>query len=73
MGLMRFQIHPPERITDEMVQQAYLSGIDRVAWPVRTSIENGMFSCIGRFPNRQISISPGRWRGAGKCSFPPPV
>ena len=41
MGLMRFQI-PAERITDEMVQQAYLSGIDRVAWPVRTSFENGM-------------------------------
>jgi hypothetical protein len=42
MGLMRFHIHPPERITDEMVQQAYLSGIDRAAWPVRTSFENGM-------------------------------
>jgi hypothetical protein len=42
MGLMRFHIQPPERITDEMVQQAYLSGIDRVAWPVRTTFENGM-------------------------------
>ena len=42
MGLMRFHIFPPERITDEMVQQAYLSGIDRAAWPVRVSIENGM-------------------------------
>jgi len=42
MGLMRFLLQPPERITDEMVQQAYLSGIDRAAWPVRTSLENGM-------------------------------
>jgi hypothetical protein len=44
MGLMRFHIQPPERITDEMIQQAYLSGIDRVAWPVRTTFENGMLS-----------------------------
>jgi len=42
MGLMRFNIQPPERITDKMVQQAYLSGIDRVAWPVRTTFENGL-------------------------------
>jgi len=42
MGLMRFHPYPPERITDEMVRQAYLSGIDRVGWPVRTTFENGM-------------------------------
>jgi hypothetical protein len=42
MGLMRFHIHPPERITDIMIRQAYLSGIDRVAWPVHTTFENGM-------------------------------
>ena len=41
MGLMRFQVFPHERLTDELAQQAYLSGIDRVAWPVRNSIENG--------------------------------
>lgn len=39
MGLMRFRVFPTERITEEMVQQAYLSGIDRVSWPVRTSVE----------------------------------
>ena len=41
MGLMRFRVFPTERITEEMVQQAYLSGIDRVSWPVRTSVEGG--------------------------------
>jgi len=41
MGLMRFLVCPPQRITEEMVQQAYLSGIDRVSWPVRTAVENG--------------------------------
>ncbi len=41
MGLMRFRVFPTERITDEMVRQAYLSGIDRVSWPVRISVEGG--------------------------------
>ena len=41
MGVMRFRVFPPERITEEMVQQAYLSGIDRISWPVRASVEEG--------------------------------
>jgi hypothetical protein len=39
MGLMRFRVFPVECITEEMVQHAYLSGIDRVSWPVRTSVD----------------------------------
>ena len=39
MGLMRFRVYPAQRITDELVQQASLSGIDRVSWPVRASVE----------------------------------
>lgn len=39
MGSMRFRVSPPERITEHMVQQAYLSGVDRVSWPVRASVE----------------------------------
>jgi hypothetical protein len=42
MGLMRFHICPPDRISDEMAQHAYLSGIDRIAWPVRTSVDGDM-------------------------------
>jgi hypothetical protein len=41
MGSMRFRVIPTERITAEMVEQAYLSGLDRLSWPVRTSIEGG--------------------------------
>jgi hypothetical protein len=41
MGLMRFQVYPRGRLTDDLAEQAYLSGIDRIAWPVRNSIENG--------------------------------
>ncbi len=36
MGLMRFIVSPPDRITDEIIEQAYLSGVDRIPWPVRT-------------------------------------
>jgi len=39
MGTLRFRVFPPERITEEMVQQAYLSGIDRATWPVRVRVE----------------------------------
>ena len=41
MGMMRFRVFPRERITEEMAQQAYLSGLDRTPWPMRTSIEGG--------------------------------
>jgi hypothetical protein len=34
MGLMRFVL-PPDRISEETVQQTYLSGMDRVPWPAR--------------------------------------
>jgi hypothetical protein len=38
---MRFRVFPPELLTEELVGQAYLSGIDRTAWLVRTSAEGG--------------------------------
>jgi hypothetical protein len=41
MGLMRFRVFPAERITEQMVHQAYLSGIDRTSWPVLIAIEGG--------------------------------
>ena len=39
MGLMRFLMTPSDRLLDETLQQAYLSGFDRAAWPVRTRVE----------------------------------
>ena len=33
MGRMRFRVFPPQRITEEMIEQVYLSGIDRASWP----------------------------------------
>jgi hypothetical protein len=40
MGQMRFQVFPVKSITEGMVQQAYLAGVDRVSWPTRTNLEN---------------------------------
>ncbi len=41
MGRMRFRVFPPERITAEMIEQAYLSGFDRESWPVQIDVEGG--------------------------------
>jgi hypothetical protein len=40
MGLMRFIVAPPDRIKEEMIRQAYLSGIDRVPWHVRVRAQD---------------------------------
>ncbi|MEX0586974.1 MAG: endo-1,4-beta-xylanase, partial [Pirellulales bacterium] len=32
MGVMRFLVHPPGRLTDETLQRIYMSGLDRVPW-----------------------------------------
>ena len=39
MGQMRFLIPQPRRVTEEAAGAAYLSGIDRIAWPCRSWIE----------------------------------
>jgi hypothetical protein len=41
MGQMRFHACPAESITEGVVQQAYLAGIDRVSWPTRATMEGG--------------------------------
>jgi hypothetical protein len=41
MGLTRFAVSPPDRITDEVLQQAYLAGMERVPWRVRVAREGG--------------------------------
>jgi hypothetical protein len=41
MGLMRFLVTPPERLTDEVAQQAYVSGVDRATWETRATIDGG--------------------------------
>lgn len=41
MGVMRFRVYPSERITEEVVRQAYLTGIERMSWPVRASVDRG--------------------------------
>ncbi len=39
MGMMRFRVFPAERNTEQLARQAYLAGIDRTSWPVRTAVE----------------------------------
>ena len=35
MGVMRFLVHPPSRLTDENASRIYMSGLDRVPWHTR--------------------------------------
>lgn len=44
MGLMRFLISPPALATEEIAQQAYLSGLDRIPWEVRVRNEEGILT-----------------------------
>lgn len=41
MGIMRFIVSPPGRMTEETVEQAYLSGLDRIPWQVQTRAAEG--------------------------------
>ena len=41
MGQMRFIVSPPQRITEEVLQFTYMSGMDRTPWVVRTEVEDG--------------------------------
>lgn len=40
MGMMRF-IYPPDRITEQTAQQAYLSGYDKTPWPNQFALADG--------------------------------
>ena len=41
MGQMRFIVSPPQRITEEVLQFAYMSGMDRTPWVVHAEAEEG--------------------------------
>ncbi len=44
MGVMRFRAHPPERLTDEIAREAYLTGLDRIAWRVESRADAGVLT-----------------------------
>ncbi|MBN2292361.1 MAG: hypothetical protein JXM70_08050 [Pirellulales bacterium] len=44
---MRFLVSPPERITDEMLQQVYLAGFDRFPWVIEATREECSVSNCG--------------------------
>ncbi|MBN1588810.1 MAG: hypothetical protein JW888_04780 [Pirellulales bacterium] len=41
MGVMRFVVSPPDRITPDMAQLAYMSGLDRIPWRGVSRLANG--------------------------------
>ena len=47
MGLMRFKVHTPNRLTPQQAARSYMAGHDRVPWPSETVLE-GEFVTIKR-------------------------
>lgn len=46
MGVMRFQVHPPEILGDwPEVYRGFISGIDQCAWPTRVEVEGPVIVC----------------------------
>ncbi|RPI77108.1 MAG: glycoside hydrolase, partial [Planctomycetaceae bacterium] len=46
MGVMRFQVDPPELLEDwPEVYRGFISGIDQCAWPTRVEIEGSVIVC----------------------------
>ena len=41
MGQMRFIVSPPQRITEEVLRFAYMSGMDRTPWVVQVEADDG--------------------------------
>ncbi len=44
MGVMRFLVHTPGRITEEVAQRIYMTGLDRVPWPTRVQLTSDGFT-----------------------------
>jgi hypothetical protein len=44
MGVMRFLVHSPSRITDDVAQRIYMTGLDRVPWPARVQVTSDGFT-----------------------------
>jgi len=44
MGLMRFQVFPPDRIAPEAAERAFLTGPERIPWVSRVQFSGGMLS-----------------------------
>lgn len=62
MGVMKFIVHPPERLSDwSESSYAYISGLDGRIYPTTTQIEGNIFSCRRSFSD------------SGKVSVPWPV
>jgi hypothetical protein len=44
MGLMRFLVAPPDRISPDAVQRAYMVAADQIPWVTRANLQNGVLS-----------------------------
>ncbi len=64
MGLMRFRVFPPDRLTDEFVRQSYLVGMDHISWPVRAAVADDVLSIYRTASDSAAFCTP--WPVAGR-------
>ena len=69
MGLMRFIVSPADRITPEMAQQSYLSGIDRIPWRSRAQIANGQLALERSVSDSGNLFIPWNVEGRGRVTL----
>ena len=62
MGQLRFIVSPPERITEEVLQFAYVSGMDRTPWVVDAQAEEGELVLERDVGTPAASPFPGTWK-----------
>ena len=55
MGLMRFLVAPPNRITAETAARAYLFGPEQIPWVSRVQLADGVLS-LGRNESESCSL-----------------
>ena len=66
MGLMRFLVAPPHRITAEAAGLAYLVGSEQIPWVSRVQLQDGFLSLGGTSPIRPARAFPSRSRAAAR-------
>ncbi|MFZ5829247.1 MAG: hypothetical protein ACOY3P_04130 [Planctomycetota bacterium] len=64
MGLMRFAVTPPERLSDALWQRAYLGGVDGTSWQSRTTYADGLLTLQRSAPDSAALQVP--WPVAGR-------
>jgi hypothetical protein len=69
MGLLRFLVAPPSRITSEAASRAYLVGQEQIPWVTRTQFQNGVLSLSRNESDSACLCIPFHVEGRGEVAL----